>query len=328
MSASFPSLLSEQLGAARVLFAEAVRTRALIFHEALDARLLVVASSPTQGSLLAWAGDFFTALPTEGHIELEDSRLAPDFLTALRAKGHLELVVCAWSLQQELEGHLAGAVFGLGQALVQQQHLQPSEVTGIAAELGAEPTAEALRTVLHGWNPARCRVGRADPRLDARSPPPTRPAEHRAAAERSGGRRGPTAVTTLVRAERVAADGIGPVASPHAPRLTSGAAHPPDAELPHRGAPSVEPHGGAHLPHDVAPVPRAPGLPAPERLGGLWPAPARARLAWAVARPVVGAMFFVLAVGAIVALAVHRRPRFSAPPEQRVDGAPSTREAP
>ena len=134
-----------------MLFAEAVRTRALIFHEALDARLLVVASSPTQGSLLAWAGDFFTALPTEGHIELEDSRLAPDFLTALRAKGHLELVVCAWSLQQELEGQLAGAVFVLGQALVQQQHLQPSEVTGIAAELGAEPTAEALRTVLHGW---------------------------------------------------------------------------------------------------------------------------------------------------------------------------------
>jgi len=122
--------LGEQLGLARALFREGLRTRALVAEESLALQLRGLGPEAAPESLQTWLRAFRNALPPQGH---------------------LELVSSAEALELEVAGNLVGAVLVIGGLLVAQQRLQMGEVDEAAAELGAESTPEMLRSVLQGW---------------------------------------------------------------------------------------------------------------------------------------------------------------------------------
>jgi hypothetical protein len=119
-----------QLRAARALFQEALRTRSLVAEESLGLQLQTLGSEPTSETLHTWLRAFRVALP---------------------AHSPVELLASAEALELELGGNLLGALLVLGGLLVARQRLERGEVDEAAAELGAEPTPEALRVVLQSW---------------------------------------------------------------------------------------------------------------------------------------------------------------------------------
>ena len=121
-----PSLLAEQVRAARALFDDATRASVHVSHaEELSARLVAIEAQPDGQSLAAWVRDFRVGLR--------------------------EIVDLAVALEMELEGKAAAAVFDLGDALVRQQRLPDAEVLDLAGQIGANPTTEQLRAVLQTW---------------------------------------------------------------------------------------------------------------------------------------------------------------------------------
>jgi hypothetical protein len=121
-----PSLLAEQVRAARALFDDASRASVHVSPaEELGARLVAIEAQPDGQSLAAWVRDFRVGLH--------------------------EIVDLAASLEMELEGKAEAAVFDLGNALVMRHCLPDAEVGALATQLGTNPTAEQLRAVLQTW---------------------------------------------------------------------------------------------------------------------------------------------------------------------------------
>ena len=149
MIPSSPSLLGEQLRAARALFGEALRAQLVASPRAdvLGPQLLALASTPSQEGLHAWASDFLMAMPKGRQLE----------------RDALDLIACAASLELELAGKLAAAVLELGIELVHQQRLSGREFHDDSAKLGPTPTVEGLRTLLLTW--INCEVARSGPLL-------------------------------------------------------------------------------------------------------------------------------------------------------------------
>jgi hypothetical protein len=123
----------ELLRLAHELYREALRSSALEdpFGATLWGHLLALGSQPTREALLAWSRELRSELPTTGH---------------------MELVACSHALELELDGKPGAAVLVLGRLLALQRRLEAAEVDEVAADLGTEPTAEALRAVLQTWS--------------------------------------------------------------------------------------------------------------------------------------------------------------------------------